>query len=88
MSSADFGNAHIGTERGPGFRNIDLSLFKGFRTVGSQSIKARIDAFNAFNIASYGNPNTSIGSNNDNFGAITGTQSAPRQLQISAIYEF
>jgi hypothetical protein len=84
----DFGTAHVGTEVGPGFQNYDLSLLKGFRTIGSQSLKARIDAFNAFNISSYGNPNARITGNKANFGSITGTRSGPRTLQLSLVYQF
>jgi outer membrane receptor protein involved in Fe transport len=84
---ADYGNAHPGTERGPGFQNYDLSLLKSFRVTESQSFKARIDAFNAFNISSYANPGTNTGSGG-NFGVIGATRSGPRTLQLSAIYSF
>jgi hypothetical protein len=83
----DFGTAHVGTERGPGFQNYDLSFFKGFRTYKEQIVKARIDAFNAFNISSYGQPNMNTNSG-INFGSISGTRSSPRQLQLSLVYQF
>lgn len=86
--SQDFGTAHVGTERGPGFQNYDLSLSKAFKTYKDETMKARIDAFNAFNIASYGPPETYIGGNPTNFGDITGTLSGPRKIQISLIYAF
>jgi outer membrane receptor protein involved in Fe transport len=84
----DFGTAHVGTEVGPGFQNYDLSLLKGFRIMEGQSLKARVDAFNAFNISSYGNPNTRVSGNKASFGAITGTRSGPRTLQLSLVYQF
>jgi hypothetical protein len=85
----DAGTARVGTERGPGFTNFDLSLFKSFRTVKNEFVKARIDAFNAFNIASYGQPSNYVGSgSNSTWGSIGGTRSAPRQLQISVVYQF
>ena len=84
----DFGTAHVGTERGPGFQNYDLSLSKDFATVREESLKIRADAFNAFNIASYGQPNSYIGANPANFGQITGTASGPRKIQLSAVYRF
>jgi len=86
--SIDFGDASVGTERGPGFQNYDLSLSKGFRIVENQTLKARVDAFNAFNIASYGNPNTRISGSASSFGVISGTISSPRQLQLSLVYQF
>jgi hypothetical protein len=86
--SQDFGTAHVGTERGPGFQNYDLSLAKDFKTYKQEIMKARIDAFNAFNIASYGPPQTYIGGNPSNFGDITSTLSGPRKIQLSLIYAF
>jgi len=86
--SQDFGTAHVGTERGPGFQNYDLSLSKAFKTYKEETMKARIDAFNAFNISSYGPPETYIGGNPTNFGDITGTLSGPRKIQLSLIYAF
>ncbi len=83
----DFGNARPGTQRGPGFQNYDLALEKGFRTVGTESLKLRVDGFNAFNISSYANPTTNVQSGTS-FGVIGGTRSAPRTLQLSAIYTF
>jgi hypothetical protein len=86
--SQDFGTTRVGTERGPGYQNYDLSLSKAFKTYKEEAIKARIDAFNAFNIASYSNPNTYIGGSLGSYGYITGTSSGPRKIQISAIYTF
>jgi hypothetical protein len=85
-AAGQFGTAHNGTERNPGFRNVDLSLFKGFRTVGSQYLKLRIDAYNVFNLVSLGAPNTRAGSSQ--YGKITSSANNPRQLQISAVYTF
>jgi len=86
--SQDFGTTRVGTERGPGFQNYDLSLSKAFKTYKDEDLKARIDAFNAFNIASYANPNTYIGGGLGTYGYITGTSSGPRKIQISLIYTF
>jgi hypothetical protein len=88
-ATGDFGDARIGTERSPGYQNYDLGVQKGFRTFAEQNLKLRVDAFNAFNISSYGNPSTYLGGgSNPNFGVITSTRSAPRTLQLSAIYTF
>jgi hypothetical protein len=67
-----------------------MSLSKAFKTYREETLKARIDAFNAFNIASYGSPAVYIGGGNpiNAFGAITGTNSGPRKLQISLVYAF
>jgi hypothetical protein len=87
-TNTDFGTSKIGTLRGPGFQNYDLSLSKGFRTIKEQTLKARVDAFNAFNISSYGQPNMYVGGNDNSFGAITSTSSGPRKIQLSMVYEF
>ncbi|MHB1023964.1 MAG: TonB-dependent receptor [Acidobacteriaceae bacterium] len=85
-SASEFGSASPSTERAPGYRQIDLSLFKAFQTYKSQTVKFRVDAFNAFNIASYGPPGQYIDSSR--FGKIFSTLSPPRQLQLSVIYQF
>jgi hypothetical protein len=85
-----FGTARNGNVRGPGFFNVDLSAGKEFHTFREQTIGFHFDAFNAFNIASYYNPNTSI--TDINFGNIsnqgTPTRSQERHLQFSARYIF
>jgi len=81
-----FGTDKNGSERAPGAKNVDLSVFKAFRTVGNQYFKLRIDAFNVFNMASYAPPQARAG--NGSFGRITNTSSSSRQLQISGVYTF
>jgi hypothetical protein len=87
-TNTDFGDAKIGTLRGPGFENIDMSLSKAFVTIKEESLKVRIDSFNAFNIASYGVPNMYVGGNDNSFGQISNTSSAPRKFQLSLVYAF
>ncbi len=81
-----FGTASINSERAPGYRQIDASIFKDFRIVESQSLGFRLDAFNLFNIASYGNPDNTI--TDTNFGQISSVRSPQRQLQLSLHYSF
>jgi len=85
-----FGTARNGNLRGPGFLNVDLSMFKDFKIIREQTLGFRFDAFNAFNIASYGNPDSGI--TDSNFGNIsaqgTPTRSVERHLQFSANYRF
>src|ERR1700733_7340869 len=64
-----FGTASNGNTRGPGYLNIDMSMFKDFHIIREQTVGFRFDAFNAFNIASYGNPDTGI--TDGNFGNIS-----------------
>jgi Carboxypeptidase regulatory-like domain/TonB dependent receptor len=81
-----FGSASVGTERAPGFQQIDSSVFKDFHITEGQSIGFRADAFNVFNFASYDNPDNNIG--DTNFGQITGTRSLPRQIELALHYNF
>jgi hypothetical protein len=84
-----FGTSRNGAVRGPGFHDVDMSAFKDFHLFGEHSIGFRFDAFNAFNIVSYGNPGTGI--NDSNFGQIAqqnAIRSTERHLQFSAHYNF
>ena len=58
--SFTFGTAGNSTERGPGYRQVDFSVFKDFTIWREQKLGFRTDFFNAFNIASYGQPDTNI----------------------------
>lgn len=84
-----FGNSRNGAVRSPRYLNVDLSAMKDFHIIKEQSIGFRFDAFNAFNIVSYGNPDTSI--DDPNFGQIAqqdSIRSTERHLQFSAHYRF
>ena len=86
-----FGTARNGNLRGPAYFNTDLSLFKDFHVWREQTVGFRFDAFNAFNIASYGNPD--VGITDSNFGNISNqgsgaVRSVERHLQFSANYRF
>jgi Carboxypeptidase regulatory-like domain/TonB dependent receptor len=85
-SSFAFGTAPNNTERGPGYRQVDASLFKEFHVWREQIFAFRADFFNIFNIASYGNPDNNVG--DSNFGQISGVRSPPRQIQLSLHYNF
>lgn len=82
-----FGTAANGSERGPGFNNIDLSVYKSFDITENQRLDFRADAFNAFNFANYGNPSTNV-SNVNSFGQITGTKGNQRIMQLALNYHF
>ena len=74
------------TERVPGYQQYDASAFKDFSITKAQRLTFRVDALNAFNIASYGNPSASTTSTV--FGQITSVRSGPRTVQLSAKYTF
>src|SRR6202007_2532853 len=59
---------------GPGYYQVNMSLFKSFSTWHEQSLQFRADAFNVLNHPTLGNPNTSNGNGgmNANGGLISG----------------
>jgi hypothetical protein len=86
-ASNTFGTAHNSTERAPGYRQVDMSLFKDFHLWKEQHILGfRADFFNIFNIASYGNPDNSI--DHSSWGLISNVRSPARQIQLSLHYMF
>ena len=86
-SYSGWGTASNGSERGPGFKNIDLSLFKVFPLYEEHRIEFRADAYNALNITSLGNPDTNVSS--ATFGTINGTRTNnQRTLQLTLNYKF
>ena len=83
-----FGNSSNGAVRGPGYFNVNLSAFKDFTTYHEQSIGFRFDAFNAFNIVSYGNPDTGITDTTFGNVSLQGPRSVERHLQFALHYNF
>ena len=56
--------------RGPGFSNVDFSLFKEFALFESLKLQFRAEAFNVFNNHSFGQPGN-LNFNGQNFSQIT-----------------
>ena len=84
-----FGTSSNGSVRGPGYVNVDASIFKSFTIFREQAFQFRFDAFNAFNIVSYGNPDTTI--TDATFGQIASQnsiRSQERRFQFSGKYSF
>jgi hypothetical protein len=82
-----FGTASIGSERAPGYTQVDASAFKEFRITEGQSLGFRADAFNVFNIANYSNPGNNI-QNVSTFGQITTVRGQERRIQLALHYTF
>ncbi|HTH26367.1 MAG TPA: TonB-dependent receptor [Vicinamibacterales bacterium] len=79
------GNAGRNTVRGPGFQRTDLSVFKNFTFAARHRIQIRIEGFNIFNQARFGQPNGTIGT--APFGQIT-TAEDGRVIQLGIKYTF
>jgi hypothetical protein len=86
--AATFGNTPrtLGSLRGPGIKNWDVSIFKNF--VFKERFKAqfRAEALNAFNTPYFYSPNPNISSGQ--FGQINGQANFSRQLQLAIRFTF
>ena len=82
-----FGALGRNTMLGPGYADLDLSLFKAFPMPYSEhhKLQVRAECFNALNRVNLGNPNTNFSSSI--FGHITGAND-PRILQFGLRYSF
>ncbi len=81
-ATGTFGDLERNALRGPGFWNVDASLFKKFNLSGRTNLEFRVEAQNVFNHVNLGNPNSEVGvpgNNNASAGFITGT--APNHVQ-------
>ncbi|HET7219109.1 MAG TPA: TonB-dependent receptor [Vicinamibacterales bacterium] len=74
---------------GPGFWQLDGSLFKRFSIGESRFAEFRIDAFNVTNSVRWGNPGTGFSTAAGNtFGQITGTNGSQRSLRFGGRFVF
>ena len=85
-TNGTYGTAAVNTERAPGYRQVDWSFYKDFHITETHAVGFRADFFNAFNIASYANPDNNV--TDGNFGQITSTRSPARNIQFSLHYRF
>ena len=74
-----FGNAGRNSLRGPGTKNLDLSLVKAVRFGGANQLQVRIETFNLLNWVNYDIPNRTALT--PNFGKVF-TAGPPRQIQL------
>jgi len=81
-------NGNRDTLRGPHFSNFDLGVAKNFPFTEKYRLQFRADAFNAFNHANFGLPNTGIGTST--FGVIStlAGQEPARVMQFSLRLDF
>ncbi len=78
---AEFGNLGWNNINGPGFWNLDASIFRNFQITERFKLQLRGEALSAVNTPNWNNPNTDITSSN--FGFITGAGGS-RSIQLVA----
>ncbi len=88
-----FGNLERNSLTGPGFWNVDASLFKRFHVKGDANLEFRVEVVNLFNHVNLGQPDGTIGVVGDprpNAGRITSTaaQNQVRNLQFALRFVF
>jgi hypothetical protein len=86
LFATNFGNAGVGTLRGPAQYNVDASIFKDFAVRESMSIQFRAEAFNVFNHPQFGIPNADV--DTSQAGQISTTVHSSRQLQFGFKFLF
>ena len=77
----EFGNLSWNVLDGPGFWNLDASVFRTFRITERAKLEFRAEGFQVMNTPQWNNPDTGISSST--FGQITGAGGA-RSVQLAA----
>jgi len=83
---ATYGNVGRNILSGPGFANLDFSLFRRFPITERINTELRFEALNSTNTPHFNNPNTSLGS--AGFGQITTAMADQRLIQIGLKVSF
>ena len=82
-----FGNSHLRFFHGPGQDHTDLALLRDFHIHHEHVVQLRIEAFDAFNHAWFGNPSGSVSSSS--FGIVTGAAGSAERIMEGALkYHF
>jgi len=55
-----YGNSGVGILEGPGFKNVDYSMFKNFKVTERFKIQFRAELFNVFNTPQFARPNGTL----------------------------
>lgn len=76
-----FGDSGFDILTGPGINNWDVGIHKEFAIHESMRLRFRTEFFNASNHAQFANPDNNVA--NVNFGRISSTQEAAREIQFA-----
>jgi hypothetical protein len=91
---AHFGNLGRNPIYGPGFGNTDFSIIKNVKMTGTARAQLRLEVFNLFNQANFGQPGRTASVGSTSFGLIsntrfpTGDSGSARQVQFAAKFLF
>jgi hypothetical protein len=79
--ATEFGDAGVGTLRGPAEYNVDASMFKNFDLPESMNVQLRAEIFNIFNTPEFGLPSGAV--DTPQAGSISSTVHSSRQIQFA-----
>jgi MFS family permease len=82
-----YGTCGYNSMRGPGFKSMNFSLFRGFPFSSGRRLEFRLETFNLFNWVNYDFPAASVG-NPATFGKITASLGGPREMQMAVKFYF
>jgi hypothetical protein len=82
-----FGTCGANTVRAPGFKSLNMSLFRSFPLPNERRIELRLEAFNVLDWTNYGIPGQSV-ANPATFGVISSTLGNPRELQLAVKFYY
>jgi hypothetical protein len=80
------GSAGRSIVEGPGYRNVDLGVFRDISVTGRTRFQFRVEVTNVFNIVNLNNPGTSLNAP-ANFGKIRSARDM-RRIQLGARFSF
>jgi hypothetical protein len=78
VTNAAFGNAGWDSLRGPGYGNLDFSIFRGFQVMEKLKAQFRAEALNLTNHPNFSNPDS--GDTDGSFGLISSTNPGSRVI--------
>jgi hypothetical protein len=81
-ATGTFGNVPRNSLRGPGYENLDMSLFKDILPERRIHGQFQVEAFNTFNHTNLANPTSSVSSGT--FGQITGTSASTGTVNMTS----
>jgi hypothetical protein len=89
-----FGNLARNAILGPAFSDTDLSVIKNIKVAGPARVQLRLEVFNVFNAANFGQPGRTAIVGSTSFGLITNTRfptgdsGSARQVQFAVKFLF
>jgi hypothetical protein len=78
-----FGNLARNAYYGPGFKTVDISVFKTTKLTSKMSVQLRAEMFNVFNWINWANPGATL-SSSTSFGLLSNTRNATNAPGIGA----